>query len=148
MSLELIVAAAAIPISYVITRIDEHFHYKSIRKREAELLECPFVNFDCEFSPENSDFTSKIVEGSVVLGSGYFKKVVAQLKNIFGGSVTSYESILDRARREATLRMREQARGSDGVMNVRVQTASLEKGVIEVSVYATAIYYQKPVKNA
>ena len=39
----------------------------------------------------------------------YFKRFLAGLRMIFGGRVSSYESLLDRARREALLRMRLQA---------------------------------------
>ncbi|MCI5128213.1 MAG: hypothetical protein D3907_06860, partial [Candidatus Electrothrix sp. AUS3] len=33
----------------------------------------------------------------------YFKRIVAGLRNIFGGNVQSYETLVDRARREAVI---------------------------------------------
>ena len=46
----------------------------------------------------------------------------------FGGRVTSYESLLDRARRESLLRMKQQASSMGAVMvfNVKYETASIE----------------------
>jgi len=68
------------------------------------------------------------------------------LINIFGGRVSSYESLLDRGRREAILRMKESAKGASEIVNVRIETSSISKndnrgiGSIEVYAYGTAIY--------
>jgi uncharacterized protein YbjQ (UPF0145 family) len=61
--------------------------------------------------------------------------------------VKSYESLVDRARREAILRMKEQAieRGAVVVTNVRIETSSISKGQgkaigsIEVLAYGTSV---------
>lgn len=139
---ELILAFILLIGSYFLTRIIESNHYKSIRKRELDFLQTPFVNFDCGFDGSNKDFDVKLVSGSVVIASGYFKNFMAGLRAFFGGPVKSYESLLDRARREAKLRMQQQAKKCDGIMNVRVQTTTIEKGTIEVLAYATAIYHK------
>jgi uncharacterized protein YbjQ (UPF0145 family) len=76
----------------------------------------------------------------------YFKRFLASLRNIFGGRVQSYESLLDRARREAILRMKAEARalGADMVFNIKLETASIYKGkrntigAVEVLAYGTA----------
>ena len=145
---ELIAGAVFLTVSYVVGLIIDKRHYKSIRSRESALVECPLTSLDCNFTPKSKDFTSKLVCGSVVIGSGYFKSFVAGLKNFFGGSITSYESLLDRARREATLRMRENAKGCDGIMNIRIETSGVAKGVIEIVAYATAIYYKESGQDA
>ena len=56
-----------------------------------------------------------------------FKRFLAGLRSLVGGPVRSYESLLDRARREAILRMQKVARdsGFDAVVNVRLETARL-----------------------
>ena len=77
----------------------------------------------------------------------YFKRFLAALRNLFGGRVTSYESLLDRARRESLLRMKEKAAalGASMVFNVKYETASISKGAgntigsIEVLAYGTAL---------
>jgi uncharacterized protein YbjQ (UPF0145 family) len=82
-----------------------------------------------------------------VISVDYFKRFLAALRNLFGGRVTSYESLLDRARRESLLRMKEQAAalGAAMVFNVKYETASISKGrgnsigSIEVLAYGTAL---------
>ena len=90
----------------------------------------------------------QLVSGSVVISIDYFKQFVAGLRNLFGGRVTAYESLLERARREAILRMKEQARdlGADSVWNVRLETAAISQGAqrqqvgsMEVMAYGTAL---------
>ena len=55
----------------------------------------------------------ELVTGECVISGDYFKNFVAGLKNLFGGRLTTFESVIDRGRREAILRMREKARGAN-----------------------------------
>ena len=59
--------------------------------------------------------------GSVVVSADYFKMFASALRSLVGGRVIVYESVLDRGRREAILRMKEQAIawGATQVVNVR-----------------------------
>ncbi len=58
-------------------------------------------------------------------------------------------TILDRSRREAILRMKEEARGMDIIINLRITTSSISKGAkntigsIETLAYGTAITYSR-----
>ncbi|MEL6500540.1 MAG: heavy metal-binding domain-containing protein, partial [Cyanobacteria bacterium J06623_1] len=72
----------------------------------------------------------------------------SSLRNLIGGRMIVYESLLDRGRREALLRMKEQAIGwgATQVVNVRLETSNIGnqtsgKGLvaIEVIAYGTAI---------
>ena len=62
-----------------------------------------------------------------MIAEDYFKRIAASLKSLVGGRLTAYESLMDRGRREAVLRMKEEARGlgADMVFNVRFETASM-----------------------
>ena len=90
-----------------------------------------------------------LVTGSVVISVDYFKRIIAGLRSLVGGRVKTYEPLMDRARREALLRMIEdaQARGYDAVVNVRLETSRLAnsrrdgKGIagIEMLAFGTAI---------
>ncbi len=72
--------------------------------------------------------------------------MAAGLRSLFGGRLIGYETLLDRARREAVLRMKQQAadRGAHLVVNVLFETSTLnqnQRGSIiscEVLVYGTA----------
>ena len=70
-----------------------------------------------------------LVIGSVVIAEDYFKRVAAGLKSLVGGNLRSYESLLERGRREAIVRMKQEARrlGATHVVNVRLETASLSE---------------------
>jgi uncharacterized protein YbjQ (UPF0145 family) len=65
----------------------------------------------------------------VVIAEDYFKRVAAALKGLVGGRIVAYESLLERGRREALVRMKERARqlGATQVVNVRLETASLSE---------------------
>lgn len=130
--------------------INEKRHYKSIRRREELFLQQPSITLDKRFEPEQPVERVGMVYGSAVISIDYFKLIVAALIKIFGGRVTVYESLLDRARREALLRMKEQAPDADIIINVRIETSSISKGTQEHAVgtmealaYGTCVYYRK-----
>ena len=79
-----------------------------------------------------------------MIASDYFKTFGAQLKRIFGGRLRTYETLIERARREAIQRMRSQAaaHGADIVMNVRLETSRIIKSAVEVIAYGTAVKRQ------
>ncbi len=142
---DLSVFLALLALGYFAGRAAEHRHYKSIRSREKASLRLPAVT--SEMLPEPDQITQAfLVTGSCVISVDYFKRMLASLRNITGGRVKAYESLLDRARREALLRMKYQARGSHIVVCTRLETASIFKssrgrsiGSIEVLAYGTAI---------
>jgi len=67
---------------------------------------------------------------------------------LIGGRVKPYESLLERGRREALLRMKEQALALNAnlIVNVKIETAAISKGAtaqqigcVEVLAYGTAL---------
>ena len=144
---DIIVFLVLLALGYFFGKSAETNHYKSIKQRELKFLRIPTTN---KKFPMRSDevVNSALVQGSVVISVDYFKRIYASVINIFGGKVVPYESLLDRARREAILRLKESAPSADEFMNLRIETASITKntksvGSIEVLAYATAIYYKK-----
>lgn len=93
--------------------------------------------------------SSDLVIGNVVISQDYFKRVMASIKGIFGGNIRVLEPLLERARREALLRMKAQAhaRGFDTIINVRIETSTIAssrsggKGTagVEMMAFGTAI---------
>ncbi len=69
------------------------------------------------------------------------KDILAGLKNIVGGELTSYTELLGEARQEALDRMVQQARsmGANAVVNVRFSTSSVSQGAAELFAYGTAV---------
>lgn len=130
----------------------EKNHYLSINAREKEYRVLPVTNLRHSAMLDREVDVAILVTGNMVVAVDYFKVFVAALQNIFGGQVTQYEPLVDRARREATLRMQEEAlrHGADLVMNVHLGTSFLgdmhkrNGGVssIEAIAYGTAIRYK------
>lgn len=126
----------------------ERKHYRSIRRREEELRGLMVFKLK-NIPPEMTPCQTCLVMGSVVIGMDYFKTFLAMLSNFLGGRIHSYETLVDRARREAVLRMKEDARrhGAKYVMNVKFNTANIMSGnrenkgsgCVEIIVYGTAI---------
>ena len=149
--MELISAILILIFCFFTGKIIETNHYKSIRKRELKLFKKPYVTFAKNLGVNKKVKSVNLVSGSVVLGCDHFKAFVAELKNIFGGNVSSYESVLDRGRREAVLRMREQAykNNADVILNVKIDTVMLmpigtkHQPQVCVTAYGTAIKYAK-----
>ena len=104
----------------------EKRHFATLRAREARSRRFPAVTF--ETLPEGWEVSSSgLVTGNVVVSVDYFKRFLAGLRALVGGRIKSYEPILDRARREALLRLIEGARqkGYHAVINVRLETSRL-----------------------
>ncbi len=86
-----------------------------------------------------------LVQGSVVMGHDYFKSTLSTLQGLVGGSLGAYEALLDRARREAILRMMEKAQsmGAHEVVCLRIENFPVTKGgAVEVFAYGTAVKHQ------
>lgn len=125
----------------------ERRHYRRLRRRESELA---YIHVFNEKRPP-ADVRGQpfhLVQGSVVISSDYFKTLAAGLKGLFGGNLDSWETLLDRGRREAILRMKAQAqeRSANLVMNVRFETSMLfgnRRGIrcCEVLVWGTAFHH-------
>lgn len=149
-SLELIIFLTLLILGYTTGTLAERRHYRSIKQRESELLKLPVVTAEGSFR-DGLVHESTLVSGSAVISIDYFKRLMAVLRNFFGGRVKSYESLLDRARREAILRMKEEARthGANIIVNMRLETAAIGKnadrkkqlGSIEAVAYGTAVSY-------
>jgi uncharacterized protein YbjQ (UPF0145 family) len=144
--MDLIVFLTLLALGYGFGRYAEKRHYKSILERENDLNRIPAIVLRFP-PPSTKPQRTELVMGSVVISNDYFKRIAASLRNLIGGRVKSYESLLDRARREAVLRMKEQAdaMGANMVFNIKMETASISKGrknkvgSVEVLAYGTAI---------
>ncbi len=130
----------------------ERNHLDDLVRRENAARGMPTVTL--RTPPADWEVTDgRMVTGSVVISIDYFKRFVAGISMVFGGRLRSIEPLLERARREAIQRMREQARdaGYQAVINVRVETATLasmvtDKSVagVEVLAFGTAVRLGAP----
>lgn len=89
-----------------------------------------------------------LVTGSVVLGVDAWRTFVLALVNLVGGDAPQVDRIMQRARREALVRLKEEARslGAVEVVNVRMETSTISsrngnsgRGTGEIFCHATAL---------
>jgi uncharacterized protein YbjQ (UPF0145 family) len=144
----LIIFLFLVCLGYGAGTFNEKRHYRSLRKREEQLADIMVMTVE-EGVDYESRQRSELVTGSVVISIDYFKRLLGALRNIFGGRVVSYESLVERARREAILRMKEEAAGQgyERVVNLRLETAAIgfranqkqQVGSVEAIAYGTAL---------
>ena len=139
-------------LGYTTGTIAEKRHYRSIERRENIFLKTPIVTLKEDGTDVSNVDGAMLVMGSAVISLDYFKRFLFGLRNIFGGEVAAFGSLVDRARREAILRMVESSyeAGSPAIiLNLRIETSSIGRSssrrrnkttCIEVLAYGTAIY--------
>lgn len=147
--IELVITLFLISAGFFIGSYFERSHYKSIEKREEQWRHIPIVTGKRFLATDQVVKKAELVIANVVIGQDYFKRVLASLKSIFGGRLTSYETLIDRGRREAILRMVEKEPGANLFTNVRLETSTIgintqkkTLGSIEILAYGTAIFYE------
>jgi uncharacterized protein YbjQ (UPF0145 family) len=143
---------ALLAVGFFVGRFLEKQHYASIREREK--LYAPVLAFGARFPPDmKTPQEARLVCGCVVISSDYFKKFVLGLRNFIGGRSRGYETLLDRGRREATLRMKMEARrmGAKLVVNVKYESTAISGNrggvpAFEILCYGTALLPPKPLQ--
>jgi uncharacterized protein YbjQ (UPF0145 family) len=145
---------ALVLIGLVVGRRNELKHYKSIHRREALHAGLPAIP-SRQWDTDREVDAAWMESASVVISIDYFKRFAMSIRNLFGGNIRSYESLLDRARREAVLRLKEAAveGGADIIVNLRLDTSSISGaktnsdrgsiGAVEMVASGTAIRYQQ-----
>ncbi|MEM1078960.1 MAG: YbjQ family protein [Pseudomonadota bacterium] len=82
-----------------------------------------------------------LVRGSTVRAKHIGSDIVASLRNLVGGEVKEYASLLAGAREQAYDRMIEQAYelGADAIVATRMETSTIQQAASEVVFYGTAV---------
>lgn len=150
MNIDFIVFVSLLALGYFAGSWAERRHYTSIGKRERETLSLPVVTGRSGYA-DGTIQKAEMVQGSAVISVDYFKRILAALRNVFGGTIRSYETLIDRARREAILRMKESVPpGTTIIVNVRVETSTIGNnthkksvGCVEALAYGTALVIEE-----
>lgn len=125
----------------------EKKHYISIQEREEKYKSIIVMSDkDLKRVKNNQSEWVLLIEGTVI-SIDAFKKLMAGFVNFFGWRMKAYESLVDRARREAVLKVKQRA--YDGwynvIANLRLETSSISKstkntvGAVEAIAYATGL---------
>ena len=135
----------------VVGLIMERRHIRSLRRREVALAHLPLLTLRRGGRRSEPVASAVLVTGNAVLTPHMFKRFMGSIRLFFGGQLHGYTMLMTRARREALLRMKEQAVSADVILNVRVETANVggdrhsRNGLaaMEVVAYGTAVTYRK-----
>ena len=98
----------------------ERAHFKSLDQREAANTDIIVNNLKSVPQP-NTVRQAHMVSGNTVVATDYFKTFAMGLRSLVGGEMRSAQTLMIRARREALLRMIDEARalGATEIYNVR-----------------------------
>jgi len=147
---ELIVILVLLIIGYGFGQHAEKKHFRKIKERENDSRYRNLAAFSSRFPPHDRKIDrAHLVSGNVVVSIDYFKSFAAGLRGLIGGRINSFETLIERARREAILRMKEDAmeQGFEQIFNVKLETSSISKGrknklgTVEVYAYGTGLKY-------
>lgn len=136
-------------LGWIAGRTAERRHLRSLQRRERQVAH--MVVSDIKSFPGGADTQAgaTIVLGEVVIATDYLKSFLARIRKILGGELRSYESLMQRARREAMVRMLEQARemGYDAVCNLRLDPSDIggatqRRRSVMVAICATGTAYK------
>ena len=135
---ELAITLSLLLVGFWFGRQNEKRHFNQLKLLEHKLMN---ISTRTDKGPKLTQGEFFLVNGNVVIASDYFKNFIGAIKNIFGGRLTSHENLLDRARREAVLRMKLQAqqKGAMEILDVHITTSFIDQLGVEVSAYGTAV---------
>ena len=109
-------------------------------ERDRRISEIPFITSD-SFASHKTIKTLGTARGATVRAKHLGSDIAASLKNMVGGEIKGYTSLLVEGREEAIRRMRLDADslGANAIVSVRFSTSMIEVGAVEVMAYGTAI---------
>ena len=136
---QLAVFVVLFSVGFAFGRYNERKHLAELEVNEVRLA---YITTDNQ-RMLTTDQLGQLVSSNVVISHDYFKFVLASIQNFFGGRLYSYESILERARREALVRLKLEAEkiGATHIMGLRLSTTEMgmQGSMVEVFAYGTAI---------
>ena len=82
-----------------------------------------------------------VVSGSTVRARNIGKDITAAFRNVVGGEVSEYTSLLAQSREEALQRMKDVAvgKGANAIVGMRFMTSMVAQGSAEILAYGTAV---------
>ncbi len=129
-------------------RTTERRHLRDLDRREQELAGMQVTQLKSFPGFVPGSRPPEMFVGEVVIATDYLKSFLAKWRGLFGGEVRSYQSLLTRARREACLRLQEEARrnGYHAICNIRFEAAdvggnSTTRRVATVAIIASGTAY-------
>lgn len=123
--MELLILLWLLVVTAISWTLLEKRHMKNIVEREEQLQNIVIIS-----KKDLNEFQSSgwwLLSSWVVFAIDYFRQFIFMFINFFGGRVVMYESVMDRARREAILRVKKQAQDYwfNCIVDLRIETATI-----------------------
>ena len=119
--LYIVVPLVVLAVFWTVGSANERKHMKSLVERERMLRDVLLTTLKHPCRAVSAERTPQLICGEAVIASDGFKSWLFGLQNLVGGESKTFGRLFDRARREATLRLKEAARelGYNAVCNIR-----------------------------
>ena len=148
--MELIISLAVVICGLVFGSILEKKHYKSIKQREDQYKNIVVLSDKDLKDIEEVQNNNLLLTWGTAVSIDAFKKFMAWFVHFFWWRIKSYESLVDRARREAILRLKQEAyeKWYNAIANLRIETSSITKNAkqsvwsVEAFAYATGVHIE------
>ena len=152
--LYLIVPPSLILLGLVAGKINERNHLRDMERREALLTHILVTDLRTTAPDIDPGRAPALVIGEVVIATDYLKTFLAGLRGIFGGELGSFLTLVTRARKEALLRLKEEAhrQGYNAICNVRMDPADIggntaQRGIPMVAMIASGTAYSRSASD-
>lgn len=126
----------------------ERSHFRSLALRESQVANILVTDLKSFPFAGVQPKPPRIMVAEVVIATDYLKSFLSALRKIVGGEMRSYLKLVERARREAILRVVEEAKhqGYTAVCNVRLESSDIAgttkgRGAAMVTLIASGTAY-------
>lgn len=129
---------------WIIGSAVERRHFAELNARDDELRSIMIITqMKRPLAPAPGKQPPRIVTAEVVIATDYLKTFMAGWRGVFGGEIRSYQSLMERARREAVLRIVEAAYrlGYNAVGNIRLDPCEIGAKAAMAAIVATGTAY-------
>ena len=127
----LFITGFLLTLGFVAGTIAEKSHFKNLDHRESVNQSMLQTQSKLFLDPKPGGMAPTMIHSETVVSSDYFKTFLAGFRKLFGGEMKSYNTLMERGRRETLAKLIEQARemGYNAVCNVRLEPADIAGGV-------------------
>lgn len=147
----LIPTLSLLALGYFVGGYHERRHLESLDAREAALRHMIVTQLRSYPGWVPGDTPPRLIVAETVIAADYLKVFLSSIRKLVGGELRSFQTLMERGRREATLRVLEEAHaaGYNAVCNLRLESADIggnavssrKRGMVMAAMLASATAY-------
>lgn len=133
-------------IGWVVATLFERQHFKEMDEREKVLGDITLST--TKINKDSVEGVGMLLMGTCVVAHDFFRTIVITFRKLVGGNIKPYERLVHRGRREALIRLKEEAhlRGFNKIINIRFGGSHVSGkflSAVEMVAYGTAVKVKK-----